>query len=156
MDNRKLLAVIVGIVVVVAAVSAAVVVLNNNRSDDSTFEYQNFYDDKQYSHKYRYSDEYFMKDSTEYDNSLATMSMCMNMASVAYIGGNYSEQCRFIEELMKKIGFENIYINDDYKNKPTEFSMGVIIGSKVIENKTLLGVFTVEATILWNGSAISP
>ena len=70
-----------------------------------------------------YDDDYFNGDSTEYNPSLATCSLCLAMSSFASNRNqnykDYSFRYRNVYNLMEQIGFNNIEVNDWYTTKPT-------------------------------------
>ena len=80
---------------------------------------------------FTYSDYYFDADPKAYDPSLATMSCIMTDASATYIDGNdYSKGAQIVTDILDKIGFKDIFVNDEYKAKPTADSVGCVIASK--------------------------
>ncbi len=88
-----------------------------------------------------YTDEYFKKDSSEYNPSLATTSLCLAMSS---FGSNsvteYTHKYCNVESFFKTIGFTDIDANEYYKTKPTADSLGVCIAQKKIDGQTLIAV----------------
>ena len=91
-----------------------------------------------------YDDDYFNGDSTEYNPSLATCSLCLAMSSFASNRNqnykDYSFRYRNVYNLMEQIGFNNIEVNDWYKTKPTTDSIGLIFGNKQLFGKTFIVV----------------
>lgn len=95
-------------------------------------------DDYNYTSEFFYDDAYFSKSATLYQPSLATMSLCMAMAAFGSNGVDYPLKDKNARELYNKIGFDPIFTNNYYALRPSEDSMGVIIGSKdiTIDGKT--------------------
>ena len=88
---------------------------------------------------YYYKDSYFYKPATEYNQSLATMSLCM--AFTAYglkentKSTDYSYYDKHVKRLMTECGFakNGRYKEYNFNKKPTENSIGYVIGSKSIK-----------------------
>ena len=55
-----------------------------------------------------YDDAYFNRPAYEYDQSFATTSLCLAMAAFNAPGGKYPQGYRCAEDMMKKMGIENI------------------------------------------------
>ncbi|WP_026515870.1 YDG domain-containing protein [Butyrivibrio sp. MC2021] len=111
-------------------------------------------DGKDLSDVMHYTDDYFKEsainrnvtegsvDWTQLDNlPLASASLCLAMSAFASNIDNYnaslkrpdySNKFRNGEDLLKKIGFTNLYHNDWFTVKPEKDSIGVIIGEKEI------------------------
>lgn len=86
-----------------------------------------------------YTDGYFFNDPKTYDTHLASMSISMAMSGFgASANGtsDYSNKFSHAKQLMSNLGIadENIYVNDSYTQKPDSNSIGVIIGSKTLQN----------------------
>lgn len=92
---------------------------------------------------YFYSDGYFEDSPEIYNSSLSSMSLslalaCFNAQRTDFDEnlptGEYSNLYRNVKVLMSDIGIEdkNIYINDDFTTKPTEETIGMIMGAKEI------------------------
>lgn len=79
-----------------------------------------------------YDDAYFNKPASEYNDSLATTSLCLAMSAFNAPGGDYTKGYRCAEDMMKKMGFENILPNAYFQEKPQTDSMGVLLGTKMI------------------------
>lgn len=89
-----------------------------------------------------YSDNYFTTPATEYNASLATMSMCFAMTAFVSESDLTTQYANAID-LLEKCGFEGIEANRYFKEEPNIDTMGVVIGYKNIA--TVDGVFTVIA-----------
>lgn len=100
---------------------------------------------------YFYSDGYFEDAPEIYNPNLSTMSMALSIAAFNarptdfdrhLSTGKYSNLFRHAKVLMSDIGIEdkNIYINDSFDKKPTDESIGMIIGAKeiLIENSNYI------------------
>lgn len=93
-----------------------------------------------YSANAFYFDSYFDGDSTIYNASLSTCSLNFAMASFASnrTGGNYSLQANNAKDFLTSAGFNSIYTNSYFNEKPTADSLGVIYAKKTIGNYTLI------------------
>ena len=86
--------------------------------------------------RFYYSDGFFAADPNMYDTHLATLSMCMSMASAySNAGGtgesvDYSNKSKNIKQFLTDIGAINIYMNFYNKIRPQTDSMGVTIAAK--------------------------
>ena len=107
--------------------------------------------EKDFSATYFYDDEYFSKDASEYNPSLATMSLCFELSAWgSNVDGtaDYSNKSRNAKSLLKQIGFKesDIETNYNFTVKPSEDSMGVVVGHKDIkvngETYTLIALAT--------------
>jgi Cellulose binding domain./von Willebrand factor type A domain. len=94
-----------------------------------------------FSGTFFYEDNYFMTPATEYNASLATMSMCFAMT--AFVSESRTPQYANAIDLLEKCGFEGIEANRYFKEEPNIDTMGVVIGYKNIA--TVDGEFTVIA-----------
>ena len=97
-------------------------------------EYFELYDNVDY---YVYTDDYFKKSSREFDEHLATMSMCLAEASVSstrepFTPEGYARKSRDAVALLDDLGFSDIEINEAYTLKPTKDSMGAACARKRI------------------------
>ena len=93
-----------------------------------------------YSGSAFYSDDYFSTDSTDFNNSLATTSLCFAMSSFASNTNNsdYSYRYNNAKEFLKHNGFVDFDVNDYYKVKPTKDSLGAVFAHKTINGVTLV------------------
>ena len=98
--------------------------------------------DKDYKARFYYQDDYFLGDSTEYNPSLSTCSLAFAMASFPSNenGPDNSYEFRYKngQDFLLKSGFQDIDVNQYYKEKPTTDSLGVIFGNKMIDGKTMV------------------
>lgn len=92
---------------------------------------------------YFYSDGYFEDMPEIYNPSLSSMSFALafsafnakqNSFDYSLPNGSYSNLFRHVKLLISDIGIEekNIYINEGYANRPSQQTIGVIMGSKEI------------------------
>ena len=93
---------------------------------------------------YYYDDAYFLDSSYIYDSSLATMSLCLAMASGGSNEKTYAEKSDNAKDLLTQIGFSQFDMNDWFIQKPTADSIGVVAANKklCVEGKeyTLIAV----------------
>lgn len=91
--------------------------------------------EKDYQATYFYDDAYFTKDATTYQDSLATMSMCLALSGFGSNETNdYSKKSQNLKQLLNNCGFseEHFDTNDGYKNKPSTDTIGVGASYKTI------------------------
>lgn len=84
---------------------------------------------------YVYSDSYFKSPSSQYNSSLATMSLCLELSAFANKGNagtDYKNQSKNVQKLLTDIGFKDIEVNVDFKIKPTSNTIGVATANKKI------------------------
>lgn len=84
---------------------------------------------------YVYSDLYFKDSAIQYNSSLATMSLCLELSAFANkgsLGTDYRNQSKNVKKLLKDIGFKNIEVNSDFEKKPTLKTIGVATANKPI------------------------
>lgn len=86
-----------------------------------------------------YDDSYFLLDNKYYHQEIAVASFANAMASIN-ARDDYSIRSANLVDLWTKENFQHIYINDDYKVKPTLDSVGFAIASKKINNFNLIAV----------------
>ena len=118
-----------------------------NKAKAGTFTYASG-EEKDYQGTYYYDDNYFTKESTTYNNSLASMSLCLAISAFgSNDGGNtdYSNKFKNVKALLcDELGFEKFEKNDWFTKKPTSESIGVVAAQKKImdENEpyTLIAV----------------
>ncbi len=82
-----------------------------------------------------YSDGYFLKPATVYDEHLASMSLCLAGSAMASNDGgriNYKNKSKNIRALLDRIGCTDICVNTDFTVKPGEDTIGVCIARKTI------------------------
>lgn len=88
---------------------------------------------KDYKATYYYSDSYFAHSSYQYDESLATMSMCVAMSSGrSNRTKDYAQKSQNLKALLTQCGFTNFEVNTPFKTKPTTDSTGVGCAKKTI------------------------
>ena len=105
---------------------------------------------RNFQEHFYYDDNYFAGDSTIYDDSLSTMSLCLAMSAFAKpvndSGGfqPYADRSQNVKELLAMTGFTNIGTNDWFTVVPTLDSIGIAAGSKLVdfdgETYTLIAV----------------
>lgn len=83
-----------------------------------------------------YNELCFEHSSYQYDDELATVSMCMAMAS--YNTLDITRGYENIGDFLGQLEFKNIYVNNDYKHSTNHDSTGVIIGEKQLRDGTIL------------------
>lgn len=84
---------------------------------------------------YVYSDLYFKDSATQYNSSLATMSLCLELSAFAdkgSLGTDYQHQSKNVKQLLEDIGFKDISVNSDFESKPTLNTIGVATANKEI------------------------
>lgn len=90
-----------------------------------------------------YSDDYFNKSSFQYNNSLATASLALELSGFADIS-DYKDQAKHAKQALQQLGFDDIEENVAYKQKSTANSIGVVTANKKIkannEDYTLIPV----------------
>lgn len=94
-----------------------------------------------------YTDEFFAKDSSEFNTDLAYASTCLagaTMNSNLY-GIDYSRKSVNIRSFLQDVGCNDIKVNEGYTSRPTEKSnIGVAVGYKNINvNNTKYKLFVV-------------
>ena len=120
---------------------------------DVTFTYIGTNDSTEYAGLIHYSDSYFDTPSTTYNVSMATSALCFAMSC-----GNSPRGFAYgyinAEKLLGNLGYRNIGHNDAYENEPTDETVGVIIGSKMINGKTtlLMGIRGIGYRSEWGGN----
>lgn len=121
-------------------------------SEGKQYGYQTIYDlekiihadfksgNKKYSGKngFYYKDSYFENDSSDYNHSLATMSLCLALSTYQNTDKNIKDEN--VKTVLKDCGFD-LYKSYEYDKKPTESSIGCAIGSKKLsDGSTLIAV----------------
>ncbi|MDY2627215.1 MAG: fibronectin type III domain-containing protein [Lachnospiraceae bacterium] len=103
-----------------------------------------------YKAAYYYTDSYFAESSYNYQDSLATMSMCLSMASFrSNRTKNYSEKIQNLQALLSECGFTDFAANSDYRSQPTRESTGVACASKKVNVNN--GTYTLIALTACGG-----
>jgi len=97
------------------------------------FKYPGTVDGRDYEETYFYKDSYFKDSSYNFNQSLATMSLCLELSSWASSSeseyGNKSVNAR---NLFSEIGFSDFRQNNMYYSKPTMDSIGAVAANKKI------------------------
>ena len=82
---------------------------------------------------YVYKDSYFKNSSYTYNQSLATMSLCLELSSWCSSDEKiYKKKSANAKALFKKIGFSDFAQNSFYDSKPTMDSIGAVAANKKI------------------------
>ncbi len=90
---------------------------------------------------YAYSDRYFDFDSSLYNPSLATMSLCLELSAWAsYETDVWEEKSRNARKLLDEIGFVDFAQNEFWNDKPSTESIGVVAAHKKLEDCTLIAL----------------
>lgn len=86
-----------------------------------------------------YNDSYFLLNNRDLHEEIALASHAMALST---FNGNedYSKRSSYLVDLWNKEKFNNIYINDSYKEKPGTDTIGFGIASKTIEDFTLIAI----------------
>lgn len=91
--------------------------------------------------EYAYSDEYFDIDSTIYNPSLATMSLCFELSSwSSHDTEIWNQKSQNAKALLKEIGFEDFAQNEFWNDKPSTKSVGAVVANKSLEDCTLIAL----------------
>lgn len=121
------------------AIISLISACSGNGAKSFTFKYASQYE-SDFDEKVFYDDSYFLNPSNEYNPQLATCSLSFAMASFASndAGDSFEQKSQNIQNLFKATGFKDIYVNEDYKKVPTTDSIGIVLGSKELEDATLI------------------
>ncbi len=87
---------------------------------------------------FAYTDDYFAESADNSNLHLAIMSLQMAAASMSSNEAGYEDKSECIVDLMQKVGFADIEVNDDYKQKMTTESLGVAVGYKQLSDGSVL------------------
>ena len=106
------------------------------------FKYGSTFEEIDRNGVYYYSDNYFNESGKTLNSHLRTMSLNLALATFesTETNGDYSKGSQNASNLLNELNFKDIEINDDFKIKPTEETVGIIIGRKTINNKNLMVV----------------
>ncbi len=94
-----------------------------------------------------YSDSYFENDSTDYNEHLATMSLCLELSTWSsekdYTIWTDSEQAAFpkfmnAQGLLGQLGFKEFKVNEAWSDKPTADSIGAVVANKTLPDGSTL------------------
>ncbi len=80
-----------------------------------------------------YNDDYFDKSAFEYNESLATASLALELSGFADTS-NYSDQAKNAKQALKQLDFGDIEENSDYKRKSETDTIGVVAANKKIKS----------------------
>ena len=117
----------------VCSVYAAGEVNNGFEIQTGEYSYYSFLvDNTNLTDTYYYSDGYFVDNAYTTNTHLATFSIQMASAACGVAGADFANQSNFVTDLLGKIGFTDIAVNDYYKTEPTATSMGVACAKKTI------------------------
>ena len=81
-----------------------------------------------------YNDDYFSKSSFEYNESLATASLSLELSGFAN-KSSYNNQAVNAKRALKELDFDDIEDNDDYKRITEADTIGVVAANKKIKSK---------------------
>ena len=84
-----------------------------------------------------YGDSFFDTPSTIYNPKLMTFALNLELAACTELD-DISERSASIQQLLREMGCDKIYVNDVYVNKPTIRSTDVAIGSKIYNGYNLI------------------
>ena len=92
-----------------------------------------------HEHDTYFDDNYFLLDSHYYHQEIALVSLANAMASI-HTSEDYAHKADYLIDIWKQEGFQNIFINDEFLNKPTKDSIGFGIASKKIRDFNLVTI----------------
>ncbi|MBQ4264863.1 MAG: VWA domain-containing protein [Clostridia bacterium] len=91
--------------------------------------------------QYYYRDDYFTRDSTIYNPSLATMSLCLELSTwSSYEESVWSNKTKNVKNLLNEIGFDDYEQNSFWNSSPTLKSIGAVAANKKIGDATLIAL----------------
>ena len=105
---------------------------DNAQTIKGTFIFGAHSSDTDMTDSYEYSDSYFNKSGYEENTNLAIMSMRMAAASISSSDVDYSEKSKNVQNLLEQIGFNEVEVNEYYKQKMDFNTMGAAVAYKVI------------------------
>ena len=79
-----------------------------------------------------YDDSYFLMDNKTYHEEISLVSFSNAMSTVK-TEGSYENRSSYVQDLYKKEGFTNLFINQSYKEFPGLDTIGYIIGVKQVK-----------------------
>ena len=85
---------------------------------------------------YLYTDDFFNWPSSMYDPDLAIASVYLSVASFGAPSRMPESQYRYAFEFLDNIGFENLDVNDDFKQFPGTYTMGAVAGMKELTDES--------------------
>lgn len=99
-----------------------------------TFRFANAQLDQDCTGVYHYTDEFFRGDARRLDVHLRTMSMVHALACFPSAEAeDISASCQNAEALLGEIGFTDLVVNDDYRKRGEEDTLGILAAHKIIE-----------------------
>lgn len=115
---------------------------SGSQKKGTSFSFASVTGDDDYPATVYYTDDYFKEDSTVFNSSLATSSLCLALASFSTNKdkSTFIDGYRNANQFLSSNGFEGIDVNQYFKTKPSKDSLGVIFGHKKIDGKTLIAV----------------
>ena len=99
-----------------------------------------FYIRKPQRATYVYRDSDFRSPATTYNQKLALMSLNLAVAGFSDERVKPEESTHFLKAMFDKIGFSDVFINDDYKEESKANSMGVAIAHKNMRGQSVIAV----------------
>ncbi len=112
-------------------------VADNITNCTGTFSYPG--EGKDYTSTYYYDDEYFRNTSYDYNQSLATMSLCLEFTTWGSAEeSDYTKKMKNAKTLLNELGFDEFKSNytefsgDGIEGKPTMDSIGVVAANKQV------------------------
>lgn len=129
--------------VAIAAVMAASGCLTVSAAEKSpyirgTFTFSPFNSTHDLKDTYIYSDRFFDGSAYEADHHLAIASMILASTSISSVDVDYPDKSRNLRDFLDQIGFKDIQVNQDYKEKMQMNSMGAAAAYKELDSKTVL------------------
>jgi len=118
----KLLAFLLAAVMMLSALSVPAY------ADDAGDAYDGFTE----KYDYHFRDSYFYGDASNYDPSLASLSVVLAEVSTADSDNGWSYQYRPLEQMLTDVGFVDFDVNEDYKHYPSPNTIGVAMAHKTI------------------------
>ena len=85
-----------------------------------------------------YSDDYFSGSSYTANEHLATMSMQMAAVSISSEDAEYPNKSQNVQALLTALGFQDVQVNDYYKQQMQQNTMGVAVAYKKLNDDTVL------------------
>lgn len=89
---------------------------------------------------YVYRDSDFKSPSTVYNQKLALMSLNLAVSGFSDIRVEPKNSAHFLEDMFDKIGFSDVFINEDYRKESEANSMGIAIAHKNIGGQSVIAV----------------
>lgn len=112
----------------------------DNNYIQGTFTFGAHDNNKDLTDSYIYTDSYFADSAYSTNHHLAIMSMIMASASISSSDVDYPEKSRNIQDLLTQIGFQNVEVNQYYKEKMQQNTMGACVAYKDLGDSVLLAV----------------